>query len=243
MPAIRVVVAVLLMGVAAPAAAEFHLMLIREVYVGPVDDADAQYVELQMYEPGQHRVGGHSLTFYGPTGAVLGTVTFPMDVPNGSNQDSILVATAEAEARFTVNADLAMSALLDPAGGKVCFENIDCFSWGSFSGDSTTPSPSGNPFSPVDGLTPDSAALRDISAGSASQLEAADDTNDSAADFDFAVAPDPTGNVSGTPCDPEAYNCDGDGGGGGGGYGGGALGWLTSLLLLALGFARRTPSG
>jgi hypothetical protein len=234
------------LGFAAPAAAEFHLMSIREVYVGPADDADAQYVELQMYAPGQNQVQGHSLTFYGPTGTLLGTVTFPTDVTNGSDQDSILVATAEAETRFTVNADLAMASLLDPAGGKVCFENIDCFSWGNYSGNATTPSPSGNPFNPAGGLTPDSAALRDISGGaSAGQLEAADDTNDSAADFDFAAAPDPTGNVSGTPCDPENYDCDGDGGGGGGGGygGGGAQSPIASLLLLLFALARRGLGG
>jgi hypothetical protein len=242
--AIRAAAAVLILGFAAPAAADFHLMSIREVYVGPADDAEAQYVELQMYEPGQNRLQGHSLTFYGPTGTLLGTVTFPADVPNGSDQDSVLIATAEAETRFAVNADLTIASLLEPAGGKVCFENVDCFSWGSYSGNATTPSPSGNPFNPAGGLTPDSAALRDISGGaSASQLEAADDTNDSAADFDFAGAPDPTGNGSGTPCDPEEYNCDGGGGGAGGGGGGGAQSLIASLLLLLLALGRRGFSG
>jgi hypothetical protein len=243
--AIRLAIAVVLLGVAAPAAATFHLMSIREVYVGPADDASAQYVELQMYSSGQNFVQGHSLTFYGPTGTLLGTVTFAADVPNGANQDYILVATAEAEAKFGIDADLMMTALIDPAGGKVCFEDVDCFSWGNYSGGSTTPSPSGNPFNPAGGLTPDSAALRDISGGSnASQLDAADDTDDSAADFDFAAAPNPTNNG---PADPggggcETYNCGG--GGGGGGYGGGgALSLFGSLLLLlALGRGRRTRS-
>jgi hypothetical protein len=241
--AIRRAVAVLLMGVAAPAAAEFHLMSIREVYVGPADDASAQYVELQMYAAGQNRVDGHSLTFYGPTGTLAGTVTFPADVANGANQASILIATAEAEARFTVNADLAMTALIDPAGGRVCFADVDCFSWGNYSGEATTPSPSGNPFNPAGGLTPDSAARRDISGGtSASQLDAADDTDDSAADFDFAVAPGPTNNSAGGGGDEceSAYECDN---GGGGGYGGGALSVFASLLLLALGLARRQSGG
>lgn len=238
MSAIRRAVAVLLMGFAAPAVAEFHLMSIREVYVGPADDASAQYVELQMYSPGQNMVDGHSLTFYGPTGTLVGTVTFPADVANGANQASILVATAEAEARFDLSADLAMTALIDPAGGRVCFADVDCFSWGNYSGEATTPSPSGNPFNPAGGLTPDGAARRDISGGTnASQLDAADDTDDSAADFDFAATPSPTTNAAGGGGEC-TYDCGG--GGSGGGYGGGGpLPLHASLLLLALGFGRR----
>lgn len=245
MSATRLAVAVIFLGVAAPAAAEFHLMSIREVYVGPADNANAQYVELQMYTSGQNFVQGHSLTFYGPTGTEAGTVTFPADVANGANQASILIATSEAETKFGVAADLDMTALIDPAGGRICFEDVDCFSWGSYSGEATTPSPSGNPFSPDNGLTPDSAARRGISGGtSASQLDAGDDTDDSAADFDFAASPSPTNNAAGgggggdeDECE-SAYECDDNGGGGG--YGGGALSWLGSLVLLALGLARRT---
>jgi uncharacterized membrane protein YgcG len=243
--AIRLAIAVLLLGVAAPAAADFHLMSIREVYVGPADDASAQYVELQMYAAGQNRVDGHSLTFYGPTGTLAGTVTFPADVANGASQAYILIATPEAEAKFGVNADLAMTALIDPAGGRVCFADVDCFSWGSYSGEATTPSPSGNPFNPGAGLTPDSAARRDISGGSSgTRLDAADDTNDSAADFDFAATPDPRNNAvpdgGGDDGGCETYNCGGGGGGGGGGYGGGgALSLVASLLLLALRRAHR----
>lgn len=238
MSAIRSAIAVLLMGVAAPAAADFHLMSIREVYVGPADDASAQYVELQMYAAGQNMVDGHSLTFYGPTGTLVGTVTFTADVANGANQASILIATAEAEARFNLDADLAMTALIDPAGGRVCFADVDCFSWGNYSGEATTPSPSGTPFNAAGGLTPDTAARRDISGGtSASQLDASDDTDDSAADFAFAASPSPTTNGGSGSC---GYDCDGGGGGGGGyGSGGGALPGLASLLLLALGLVRR----
>jgi hypothetical protein len=238
--AIRLAAAAVLLGTAAPAAAEFHLMSIREVYVGPADDASAQYVELQMYAAGQNFVDGHSLTFYGPTGTLLGTVTFAADVANGANQASILVATAEAETRFGVEADLAMTALIDPAGGRVCFADVDCFSWGNYSGEATTPSPSGNPFNPGGGLTPDDAARRDISGGtSASQLDASDDTDDSAADFAFAASPSPTPNSAGGGGEECTYDCGGGGGGGGGYGGGGALSLLASLGLILAGLARR----
>ncbi|MGH6960710.1 MAG: hypothetical protein ACREE7_09520, partial [Dongiaceae bacterium] len=148
MPAIRSFVAALLLAASAPADAIFHLMSIREVYVGPVVDANAQYVELQMYSAGQNFVDGHSLTFYGPTGTLLGTVTFTADVANGPSQAYIFVATNEAVTKFGVAADLVMTPLLDPVGGKVCFADVDCLSWGSYSGVSNTPSPSGNPFNP-----------------------------------------------------------------------------------------------
>ena len=233
---IRPLAAVLLAAAAAPASATFHLMSIREVYVGPVADPDAQYVELQMYSSGENFVQGKALTFYGPTGTLLGTVTFPADVNNGANQAHILVATSQAVTKFGVAADFSMTALLDPTGGKVCFENVDCFSWGNYSGGSTTPSPSGTPFNAPDGLTADMAARRDISGGSsASMLDANDDTDDSAADFAFAASPAPTNNTTG------AGGGGGYGGygGGGGGYGGGALSPISLLLLLVLRARRR----
>src|SRR5690349_5396285 len=110
------------LAVSAPAGATFHLMSIREVYVGPAIDANAQYVMLQMYAADQNHVQGHSVTFYGPTGTLVGTRTFPSDLNNGADQAYILIATTEAATRFGVIADLGMTPLLDPAGGKVCFD-------------------------------------------------------------------------------------------------------------------------
>lgn len=237
----RLLAAVLLAAASMPAAAVFHLMSIREVYVGPADDANAQYVELQMYAGGQNLVDGHSLTFYDATGALAGTVTFAGNVANGSSQSYILVATDEAVAKFGVAADLSMTPLLSPAGGKVCFEDVDCFSWGNYAGTATTPSPSGNPFSPANGLTPDSAARRDISGGtSATMLDAGDDTDDSAADFAFAAVPNPINNAAsgGGGC---GYDQCGGGGGGGYGGGGGTQSLLSSLLLM-LAWAARRPA-
>jgi hypothetical protein len=238
---VRPVLTILLAAAAAPASAEFHLMSIREVYVGPADNANAQYVVLQMYASGQNLVMGHDVTFYDAAGDSLGTVTFASNVPNGANQDYILIATSEAEAKFGIDADLAMTPLLAPAGGKVCFEDIDCFSWGTYAGSATTPSPSGTPFNAAGGLTADSAARRDISGGtSASQLDAGDDTDDSAADFDFAAAPNPQNNGPAEDDECTTYGCNAGGGSGGGGYGGGgALPSLASLMLLLAWRARR----
>ena len=235
---IRPVLAVLLAVAATPASAVFHLMSIREVYVGPADNANAQYVVLQMYASGQNQVAGHDVTFYDATGAALGTVTFASDVPNGNSQNYILIATTQAETKFGVDADLTMTAQLLPAGGMVCFEDIDCFSWGTYAGSATTPSPSGTPFNAAGGLTADTAVRRDISGGTnASLLDAGDDTDDSAADFDFAASPNPQSNGP-------ALGGGGGGGGGdydGGGGGGGPQSLLTSLLLL-LGWGLRRRS-
>lgn len=233
---INPLVAILLAAASAPAAATFHETSIREVYVGPAGDPNAQYVELQAYASGQNFVQGKSLTFYGPTGTLLGTVTFSADKGNGNNQAHLLIATTQAVTKFSVAADLSMTALLDPAGGKVCFENVDCFSWGSYSGTGTTPSPSGTPFNVAGGLTADTAVRRDITGGaSATMLDVSDDTNDSAADFDFAASPNPLNNASGA-APGGGY---GGGSGSGGGGGGGAVPPLVSLLLLAAWGLRR----
>ncbi|MGN6816231.1 MAG: hypothetical protein ACTHK3_09120 [Solirubrobacterales bacterium] len=83
---------------AAPAAATFHLMMIREVYPGSVANPEAQYVELQMWQSGQNHVAGHVLRSYDAAGKVTGVDTFPADVANGANQSTLLLATPQAEA-------------------------------------------------------------------------------------------------------------------------------------------------
>ena len=109
-----------------------------------------------MYSPGQTLVGGHILHTYNAAGMETQANAFPSDVPNGANQSTILTATPEAEAQFNVVADGALfpSGQLDPAGGAVCWESLDCVSWGSFGG--SLPSPAGSPAAPI----PDGMALR-----------------------------------------------------------------------------------
>ena len=72
MSLVRTLAVALLALASAPAGATFHLVSIREVYLGPTTDANSQYVELQMYASGQTELEFHSLIFYGPTGNVLG---------------------------------------------------------------------------------------------------------------------------------------------------------------------------
>jgi hypothetical protein len=174
----------------ASATATFHEISIREVYPGSVAQPDAEYVELQMWTPGQNFVSGHVLKTYDKGGGVTSTDTFTGDVPNGANQSTILIATPAAESAFGVTADLGLSAnKLDPTGGAVCWEALDCVSWGSFGG-ASLPSPAGTPAAAIaDGM----ALRRTITPGCPTSLEPSDDHDNSAADFS-AVFPAPRPN-------------------------------------------------
>ena len=101
--------------------------------------------------------------------------------------------------------------LLSPAGGAVCWEALDCVSWGNFSG--TLPS-SGRPPARPAGIPDGMALRRTIAAGCATLLEAGDDTHNSAADFD-AVFPGPRPNS----VPPTEHACGGRRRRGGGGPG------------------------
>ena len=196
----RILVPLLAVLAAAPVAASFHLMRIVQAYGGDEDTPDAQYVVLQMCVAGQNFVGGHVVGVFAADGSPAGTATFAAGVSNGASQAKILIATSTAELAFGLAADLRMPALIDPAGGKVCFDPglspIDCFAWGSYS---ALPDPTvGNPFDPLGTLTGD-AAFRDFSiAGDPNLLDCVtpnfDDTDDSAADFD-ANPPAPGNNA------------------------------------------------
>ncbi len=184
-------------------------LTIREVYPGSVAHPDSEYVELQMWAPGQNLVGGHQISFYGKSGSPGGNAAFSQDVTGGVNQSTLLAATPEAESEFGLAADASMApGLLDPAGGAVCWESLDCASWGSFSG--PTPSPTGSPASP--GGIPDSMALRrTIEPGCATLLERGDDRDNSAADF-AAVFPGPRPNS----VSPSEHACSSQAAAGGG---------------------------
>ncbi len=192
--------ALVVLLVAQPAWAAFHLMKITEVFPGTEGAPNAQYIELQMYAAGQNIVANHTVTVFGPNGVAIMTYTFPANVANGGNQATILIATAEAATLFGVTADLAMTPVLVLAGGKVCFDssNIDCVAWGNYSGAATGV---GLPAYQARGLTRGRAIARrlDISGG-ATTLEGADDTGVSANDFVTAL-PTPRNNVgtNGTP--------------------------------------------
>ena len=203
-PAVAALLAAALVLVAAPAAANFHLMRIVQVYAGDATHPDAQYVVLQMCVAGQNVLGGHSVGFFDAAGAAIGSPSvFPGTVANSASQSRVLIATSSAETLFGLAADLRMPASILPSGGKLCFEPgvspIDCFGWGNYSAlpDATI----GTPFDAGIGIASGDAEQRDLSlAPGPTTLEClspSDDTDDSEADFDPTV-PLPGNNAGAT---------------------------------------------
>jgi hypothetical protein len=189
------IVLALLLALAVPARAAFHEILVREVYAGGT--ANDSYVVLQAYTSGQNFVGGHSVTGYNASGGSLGTFTFSGSVGNGQSQMTILVADSAFATGFPSgpNPDGTSASLnLERAGGAVCWDGLDCVSWGSFSG-SVSPSP-GTPAASPGGIATGMALRRTISGGSCvGRLDSGDDSNNSEADF-TQQAPHPRGNAS-----------------------------------------------
>lgn len=121
--------------VSSTAHATFHLMRISEVLTHAGGDPRIQAVELEMTASGQTFVAGHTLTSYDDAGRVWAVFGIPGNVARGPTGAHILFATQGF-------ADLASSppdfilpdGFLPPFAGRICFEDIDCFAWGDFSG-------------------------------------------------------------------------------------------------------------
>ncbi len=184
------------LAVAQPAHALFHLMKLTEIFAGTTDEPAAQFIEMQMYAENQRFLATHEVVVFDSTGVEKATFTFTGPVDNGENQSYVLLATPEAEELFGVAADLQIDAQLTAGGGKVCFQSssgdaIDCASWGEYSGDREG---TGTPFNAPVGLVPGQSMEREIDGGEDPEnLDAEDDTDDSAADFRLA-SPSPTNN-------------------------------------------------
>ncbi len=168
-------------------------MKVREVSAGTTAQPNADFVELQMVSPGQTNVSGHVLRLYDAAGTGTDCI-LPTDITNGADNARILFGTVEYENGIMVPyPDFSIPPLLHADGGAVCFESIDCVSWGSFSGSTT--SPAGTPF--PGGIPPDQSIDRKELAGDPQ------DTGDSASDFE-AEAPSPISNTINSPARPTA---------------------------------------
>jgi hypothetical protein len=180
--------------VSAKASASYHEIKVVEVFAGSAAAPNASYVQLQMYSAGQNFVGGKVLHVYNAAGTEIAasTVTLSGNVANGANQANILIGTTAVAAAFGVTPDFTLPANLSATGGAVCWDALDCFSWGTFAGAAADTSV--NPFQ----LVADKAARRSIASGNATLLEAADDSNSNVADF-TAVDPAPKNNAFGVP--------------------------------------------
>ena len=75
--------------------AAFHCMRIHAVKAGFGGNANIQYVELRMDQSGQPFVGGHTMQFFDGSGTLKATFTFPANVANSANGESILVASSD----------------------------------------------------------------------------------------------------------------------------------------------------
>jgi Ca2+-binding RTX toxin-like protein len=200
---------------AAPASASFHLMRISEIHAdGDGLGPDNDYVELQMYAPGQNFVQTHYLRTYDNSGAPLATYQFPNSVPNGESQRTILIASGPTvvggvSPDFNAGSDLNLTK---NTSGALCYidqlpaTGLDCVAYG-FSGytiQGGAPSPFGTPALGINGLMDGQTLQRTEARGCRLQLDPADDTNDSAADFSLG-APSPRNNStkpSEIPCVP-----------------------------------------
>jgi hypothetical protein len=182
-----------------PAAATYDRMKVREVYAS---SGGAQFIELQMYSPGQNQVQDHVVRVFDENGDILEELTFSSNVPNGADQATILLATTQAATQFGVTPDLTMgSPVIPAAGGKVCYDilTLDCVSWGTYHGPhfaTGTPHPGGIPEG--------QSIERKIAANCPTSLEDADDTGDSAYDFQVVASnPEPnSATPNEIPCAP-----------------------------------------
>ncbi|MFT3921514.1 MAG: DUF4215 domain-containing protein [Myxococcales bacterium] len=172
--------------------ANHHLMSISEVFAGTALKPNASYIELQMYAMGQNVLSQHTVQVFDAAGVSVLTAKFPGNVGSGANQATVLLATADAQTLFNVTPDLVLTAPISAAGGKVCFESIDCVAWGNYTGSATGV---GKPALPASGIPAGKALQRNLKGNGL--LEAGDDTDDSATDFQ-AGTPTPRNNAGTT---------------------------------------------
>jgi hypothetical protein len=193
--------------VPALASASNHLIKIREVYAGSAASPNSEYVELQMYSPGQNLFHfGTTLDLYNATGTITEHFVPPgsasSDPPNSASQQRVLFANTGAKTQFSVTAGytLPMANAISDAGGAVCYTPteagsfIDCVSWGNFTG--SLPSATGGNVDPT-GIGDTMAINRSITPGCSTTLEVSDDTNKPGDWSD--VTPNPLNNAATPP--------------------------------------------
>lgn len=202
-----VLAAVLPLVVPPLASAGFHLAKVSEVHPGTAANPDAAFIELQAYQAGQNQVGNHVFRVYGATAGTFTNFTIMGNVPNAQTQRTVLLADTAPPGGVTGDSTYpTLGDAIDPNGGAVCFETIDCVAWGNFTGEGQLPSPVGGPVAPS-GIPAGSSVSRSIARGCATLLEDTDDTNDSASDFSL-TAPSPRPNS----ISPPETACAGGGG-------------------------------
>jgi Ca2+-binding RTX toxin-like protein len=165
---------------ASSATASYHLNLIREVHE---EGATGDYVVLQSTAVGENLVAGAKIISYDGGGAQFGNPVVLSNVGNGANNATILAGESSV-----AGADATAAGFNIVNNGSVCYVGadnggVDCVSFG-LPPMNPLPSPAGTPVAlPGGALQPGQSIVRTISRGCPTALDAADDTNNSSADF------------------------------------------------------------
>jgi hypothetical protein len=151
-----------------------------------------EWVELQFFGTGSNQISGRLIRTYGTSGEDMTSYTIPGNAANTQSQRTVLISSlftpAGVSADFVASVD---SLQMTGMEGAVCltqdnapsFTPIDCVSYGNFGG--AIPS-AGTPAV----ATPFEQTLeRSITRGCKTALDAADDTDNSAADFALSTNP------------------------------------------------------
>jgi len=142
--------AVVLAGALGDAEANFHLMIIEEVYPGSHLHPDAQYVVLRTTAAGQNVLTGHNIRTYDAAGVPLADFgVFNRNPTNIASGARYIMATPAAVTLFQFTATTVVTGTLPFPDGRICFDEflgtlIDCVAYGAFTGVNTnygTPAP------------------------------------------------------------------------------------------------------
>ena len=172
-----------------PIQASFHFARIAEVFTGTAAHPDAQYIVIVPFFDFQTLFASNAVVVTVHDAAGNPQANFAAFISDLSafpptSQRSILVATAKAQDILGISADLVAIGSLLPQSGIVCFKGglliPDCVSYGNYLGSTTAGGSEAGPPAPT---IPSGAALR-RAFGLDGVLQALDDTNNSAADFD-----------------------------------------------------------
>jgi hypothetical protein len=195
---------------------------VREVSPG-TDGQDNSYIEVQMYAGYENFLSnGAGLVICNSTCSSMITHSSFADVANGNNQDTVVFGDSGLGSG-SKDFDVGLNLDTIKTGGAVCYTSEpgyrDCMSWGNFSANSTLTGAYGavaDPGTPAPALTSGMALRRSIAPGCPTLLEAGDDSNNSATDFEVAT-PNPRRNSvapTETPCGgsgPTGYPTPGTG--------------------------------
>lgn len=171
-----------------PVQASFHFAKIVEVFTGSTEYPTAQYIVIMPYADIQNLLSGVEITVFDSTGmALINFATFASNLNSPvTNQQRILIATTDARVLFGVLPDQTATGAL-PSSGLVCFHlgllTPDCISFGNYAGNTAIGGSEAG--AAVPSVASGMAYVRDL--GVDGILQALDDTNSSANDFNAGV--------------------------------------------------------